>query len=156
MTTQTTHTATIAGQVYTFFRPAADLPFAEVWIERADGATWAVNTQYAFWEGEVNPRAFVPCGDTRTNDELLPIAVDIVAEASAYHRLNAAATRAHQDAADMALSETPAPIMPDDVQALFARYGSADAAWDAEDDMAWARMSAYEPVTLVAGLPEDH
>lgn len=144
-----THSATIAGQTYTLFRPAADLPFAEVWVERADGTQWAVNTQYALYGGTVNARAFSGIRGASV-DDLLTIAEAIVAEARAY--LNGARDEVATDTTPDVVREIDTPAH---VQALFATYLSAEAAWDAGDEAAWARMMGYAPESVAGGLAEE-
>lgn len=169
------HTADIAGRTFHLYRTdEPDLPSADVWVRRDDGTEWVVNTQYAFalslplqadgrlTRGAVNPRAFGIYGDPAHDADpaILAVAHEIADAAQEYHRLH----RAAEDAADAerqrrddgnvrAAVDRP---LPADIAELFRVYGSADGAWEAEDEEAWAEMRPYDlgdPGDC--GLPED-
>lgn len=62
---------------------------------------------------------------------------------AAIHRLQEARQEAEERAAwDAEMATWGA--MPAEIRSLFGRYGSSQAAWEAEDERAWALMRRYE------------
>lgn len=153
--------AHVGDHDYLFWRAPFSDDDAAIRFRRDDGLDGWIDTQY----GAIScPGHWMYGGDDGGMDTpghpLNDVRHELRAAAIAHHaeRRRVEAEREQARLAAERAKPRPAPEpMPDHIAALFARYGSAEAAWVAEDEQAWALMQPYDDRSwaLDPGLPED-